>query len=124
MIHLDTSVLIDAFCGDRASAATARTLLAEGHALAFSSLVLFEWRRGPRTSGELTAQETMCPSGGVVAFGGADATVAADLYRRLGRPRGRIVDLAIAATAIVHGARLWTLNRRDFADIPRLQLYG
>jgi len=38
------------------------------------------------------------------------------------RPRGREVDLAIAACAIVHGARLWTLNRDDFTDIPDLDL--
>jgi predicted nucleic acid-binding protein len=38
------------------------------------------------------------------------------------RPRGREIDLAIAATAIVHDAALWTLNPRDFADVPRLRL--
>jgi len=36
--------------------------------------------------------------------------------------RERKLDLAIAATAILHDAALWTLNPRDFADIPRLRL--
>jgi predicted nucleic acid-binding protein len=31
--------------------------------------------------------------------------------------RGRDVDLAIAACALEHGARLWTLNRTDFKDV-------
>jgi len=35
--------------------------------------------------------------------------------------RGRELDLAIAASAILHDAVLWTLNHRDFADIPRLR---
>jgi predicted nucleic acid-binding protein len=33
------------------------------------------------------------------------------------------VDLAIAASALTHGARLWTLNAADFRDIPDLELY-
>ena len=30
-------------------------------------------------------------------------------------------DRRAAATAIIHDAALWTLNPRDFADIPRVQ---
>jgi predicted nucleic acid-binding protein len=32
------------------------------------------------------------------------------------------MDIAIAATAIAHGAGLWTLNPNDFAAIPGLKL--
>jgi predicted nucleic acid-binding protein len=35
---------------------------------------------------------------------------------------GRELDIAIAATAIVHDAVFWTLNPRSFADMPRLRL--
>jgi predicted nucleic acid-binding protein len=38
------------------------------------------------------------------------------------RPCGRELDLAIAASAIRQDAAFWTLNPRDFADIPRLRL--
>ncbi len=38
------------------------------------------------------------------------------------RARGREVDLAIAGTAISRGASLWTLNPRDFADLPGIRL--
>jgi predicted nucleic acid-binding protein len=33
------------------------------------------------------------------------------------------MDIAIAACAIEHRAALWTLNERDFEDIPGLMLY-
>jgi predicted nucleic acid-binding protein len=38
------------------------------------------------------------------------------------RGRGREIDPAIAAVAIVREAGLWTLNTADFKDIPGLQL--
>ena len=55
-------------------------------------------------------------------FDSTVAEIAARLYRSLRRPRGREIDLAIAAHALALDAELWTLNREDFADIPSLQL--
>jgi predicted nucleic acid-binding protein len=40
--------------------------------------------------------------------------------RRGGRPRRRALDLAIAATANVHGVPLLTFNRKDFEIIEDL----
>jgi len=51
-----------------------------------------------------------------------DAATIARL-RAATRGRGREVDLAIAACALTLGARLWTLNPRDFRDIEGLDLY-
>ena len=97
-------------------------LSADGHRLAISSLVLYEWRRGPRTEEELEAQEALLPSEATVPLGSAEAAKAAALYRLVKRPRGREVDLAIAATALVNGAALLTLNPQDFRDLPGLRL--
>lgn len=36
------------------------------------------------------------------------------------RPRGRVMDLLIAATAHAHGARLYTRNPVDFAGLEQL----
>ena len=58
----------------------------------------------------------------IVAFGPAEALVAADLFRKVRRARGRETDIAIAACAITHHARLWTLNSEDFKDIPNVML--
>lgn len=87
------------------------------------TLVLYEWLRGPRLPEELAAQEGLFPSAIAIAFGPAEAARAAQLYVSLPRARGREIDLAVAACALTHDARLWTLNHRDFQDLPGLQLY-
>ncbi len=122
MIHLDTSALVDALVAPAGSAHQFRRMVDEGQGVAISSVVLFEWLRGPRTAEELLAQGTAFDETSIVSFGRAEARQAARLYRLVRRPRGREADLAIAACAIVHGARLWTLNPKDFSDVPGLKL--
>jgi predicted nucleic acid-binding protein len=122
MIHLDTSVLIDVFGGEKSLAPRLRQLLDRGERISFSALVLFEWRRGPRIPEQIEAQEALFPSTEAVPFGASEALRAAELYRKLKRPRGREVDLAIAACAILHEAQVWTVNTADFRDIPDIKL--
>ena len=123
MIILDTSVLIDALTGTRHALPKLEMALDRGHRLRLPSLVLYEWWRGPRTSGELAIQETLFPSEQAIAFGQKEAALAADLYRTVSRPRARAADIAIAACTLVNHAQLWTRNLRDFGDIPGLELY-
>lgn len=123
MIHLDTSALIDALTGSRRSAGRLRAAIARGERILFSTLVLYEWLRGPRREEELAAQEALFPGASAVLFGPGEASLAAQLYRTVRSPRGREIDLAIAACALTHRAALWTLNPRDFSDIPRLRLF-
>jgi len=122
MIHLDTSALIDALTGPRRQAKRLRALIERGERITFATLVLYEWLRGPRSREELAAQEALFPRESAVAFGPAEAVLAASWYRAITRPRGREIDLAIAACAVTAGAMLWTLNRQDFQDIPKLLL--
>ncbi len=123
IVHLDTSVLIEALVPNGTSTAALRKLIRTGDKVASSTIVLFEWLRGPRSEEELRLREAVLPDDGVVAFGIEEATHAAQLYRMVRRPRGREADLAIAACAIVRGAALWTLNTTDFSDVPGLVLY-
>jgi predicted nucleic acid-binding protein len=123
LILLDTSVLIDALTGPQRSAAALRTAIERGERILLPTLVLYEWLRGPRKDEELEAQEALFPAATAASFGPAEAARAAQLYVRLRRARGREVDLAIAACALTLGARLWTLNRDDFRDLPGLELY-
>jgi predicted nucleic acid-binding protein len=123
IIHLDTSALIAALATPRPAADTLHRIVAEGHPLAISSIVLFEWLRGPRTPWELKAQQTLLPEPNVVEFDVDAAARAAAISRRLQRRPQRAIDVAIAACAIEHHAVLWTLNADDFSDIPELRLY-
>lgn len=123
MIHLDTSIVIDALTGPRRSASALRRAIEAGERILFSTIVLYEWTRGRRLPAEVAAQEAIFPRETAAPFGVEEAAIAAELYRTLKWPRGREVDLAIAATAIAQGAQLWTLNVDDFRDISSLTLY-
>lgn len=123
MILLDTSVLVDALTGPRRSAPEFRRAIESGERFLLSSLVLYEWLRGPRQREELEAQEALLPREQSLPFTFEEAALAARLYSEVPRARGREVDLAIAASAITYNARLWTLNRDDFRDVPGLELY-
>lgn len=123
MIVLDTSVLVESLGAAGRLAGALRSVFAEGRRCVLPSLVLYEWLRGPRTVQELTAQERLLPSAESLPFGPDEAAIAADLYGALPRPRGRELDLAIAACALSWNGALWTLNARDFDDIPDLRLY-
>lgn len=122
MIVVDTSALIDSLVGPRRSAPLMRALIEEGERLVLPALVLYEWWRGPRRPEELAAQEALFPSEAALPFGAEQAQAAARLYGLVNRPRGREVDLAIAAHATSRGVPLWTLNHEGFHDIPGLEL--
>lgn len=122
IIHVDTSALVDALTGSRRSLDTLIDLTGHGHRLELSTIVLYEWLRGPRTATELATQEELFPSDRTAPFGPADAALAARLYTQVPRARGRELDLAVAACALANGAAIWTLNPADFKDIPGLRL--
>src|SRR6266571_5570886 len=103
MIHLDTSALVDALTGPKRSASRLRELMAGPEPLGISSIALFEWLRGPRLKEEIEAQEILFPKTNAVPFGAIEAERAAELYRKIKRPRGREADIAIAACALSHG---------------------
>lgn len=124
IVHLDTSALVDALTGPRRSLGDLIALVGGGHRPALATIVLYEWWRGPRTADELAVQQELFPVDAAVPFAGEQAEAAARLYRAVRRPRGREVDLAIAACALTAGAALWTLNPDDFHDIPGLRLVG
>ena len=122
MIHLDTSALIDALTGKRRSEPRLRSFIEGMERVHINAAVFYEWRRGPRTPHEIEDQEDLFPVDQIVPFGPVEAMVASDLYRTIRKARGREIDIVIAACAITHNARLWTLNPSDFKDIPDLKL--
>lgn len=124
MIVVDTSVLIDALTGPRRSAGAWRDAVEAGERMLLPALVLYEWLRGPRIPEELAAQEALLPADAALPFGPAEATAATKLYRAIEEPRGREVDIAIAAHALTRNAPVWSLNATDFEDLPGVVLFG
>lgn len=122
IVHLDTSVVVEAFAGSRPGFPRLTDIVRAGHRLTMCTLAMYEWLRGPRTADELDVQQAIIPAESLCVFGPAEAARAASIYRAVRRPRGRDADLAIAACAIEHDAALWTANARDFDDIPGLRL--
>ena len=121
-IHLDTSALVDVLTGPRPLLHALGELTARGDRAVISTLALYEWLRGPRTHGDLVAQEELFSRTDAVPFTVPEAELASRIYSRVKRARSREFDIAIAACAIVHDAALWTLNPDDFRDIPDLRL--
>jgi predicted nucleic acid-binding protein len=119
VILLDTSVLVDSLTGAQRSGRAVRRAIENGERLVVATLVLYEWLRGPRIPEELAAQTALFPEDAALAFGPLEASKAAELYRTVRGARGGDIDLAIAACAIIHEARLWTLNVEDFRDVSR-----
>lgn len=122
MLHLDTSALVGSLSGPCRAASMLYRWLGTGDPIFLSTPALYEWLRGPRRLKELQVQEELFPSHLAIPFGPDEAALAAKLYREVKRPRGREIDLAIAACAIIYNASLWTLNPEDFDDIPDLKL--
>jgi predicted nucleic acid-binding protein len=123
VIVLDTSMLVEGLEAGGSMRRALRDALVARQRILLPTLVLYEWLRGPRGRAELDAQETLFPAAEALPFDVAEARIAAELYRELPRPRGREVDLAIAACALSHDAMLWTLNPNDFRDLPGLRLW-
>src|SRR3990172_6548304 len=57
----------------------------------------------------------------ILSYSWEAAQLAGEIARDLNRPI-EFADAAIAACAIINGARLATLNKKDFKGIPRLKL--
>ncbi len=122
-VHLDTSLLIHATSSiERRKPLDAAS--ERGDRLLVSTIVLYEWLRGPRSAIELALVDALFPVHDQVVFGLDEARAAARIYRAVARARGRVSDIAIAGCAVEHKAALWTLNPKDFKDIPGLTLYG
>ena len=124
MVLLDTSLLVDALTGPRRMAPARARAVDRGELLVLPVFVVCEWLRGRRSPVELADQEALLPAEQAISVEPQDANLSARLYRAVTRPRGREINLAIAACAIDRNIPLWTTNRADFADIPGLKLYS
>ena len=117
-VLLDTSVLIGAGEGPDEDAAISAVSLTELH---FGVLVAPDDDTRARRMRRLGIVEAHFDA---IPFDAAAARECGRLHaavvQRGGRPRRRAFDLAIAATANVHGVPLWTYNVKDFEIVEDL----
>jgi toxin FitB len=115
---LDTSVLIGAEDPGSLDGAISAASLAELH---FGVLVASDQDERARRALRLgVIESTFDPLRIDAAVAREWGRLAAAVFARGGQPRRRTVDLAIAATANVHGVPLLTHNIRDFQLVDDL----
>jgi len=117
-VLLDTSVLIATVAPENVEAAISAASLAELH---FGMLVAKDPDERARRAQRLGIVEaTFDPLPIDTAVAREWGRLAAAITERGGQPRRRAIDLAIAATANVHGVPLVTADNADFAIIDDL----
>ena len=122
-VLLDTSVLIDLLHRRKEPIALIRDLAIHGFVLATSSINIAELYAGMRTEEETATAKLIeglecLPLTPEIAKSAGNIVAA---RRRIGKTHA-LADMMIAATAIEHGYRLLTDNRRDF-EIPEVDLF-
>ncbi len=122
--HLDTDFLVKALVARGPEWARLRAISASDAEVEMSALAWYEFCRGERTPPQLAVARDVLGEEGVVAFSEEQAERAADVFRRLGRPRRRAADVAIAAAALQRDAVLLTGNLRDYSGIEGLRVSG
>ena len=122
-VAIDTCVLIEFLRSKDKSKTMYATLVRSEAPLFISTIVLFELLAGLNESNQACLRgllrKVVC-----LSFDTKTAEIAADLSRILRKNRIQVEssDLFVAATAIVHGLPLATLNRKHFERIEGLIL--
>lgn len=126
MVVLDTNIIIDHLRQTK-NKQTHLMMLAEEvvkENLAISIVTVQELYEGKSTKNETTEEyllSTISPLK-ILSYTYETAQLAGEIARDLNRPI-ELADAAIAATVIVNGASLFTLNKKDFRGIESLELF-
>ena len=121
---IDTNVAIHLRDGEPSIIARLDALSAQPE---MSILTRVELEGGVYSRPELTARrrtavDTLLARIKIHPFDSGTASAYRDILAACGFTRSRVTDRMIAATAIVHGLTLITINGADFRDIPGLVL--
>lgn len=117
-IHLDTNVLVFGLESDHPMHAHVAGWRRDGIALAASGMAWAEFLCGPVSAEAIRVWDRIL-DGAIEPVDRAVSERAAILFNHSGRRARSLPDCIIAATAILHGAKLATLNRRDFEPFRR-----
>lgn len=126
MVILDTNIIIDHLrqSGSKESFLEMIVKREGSKALFISMITLQELYEGKSTKEEEKLQDmlTILSPISIIDYTKEIAVLAGKIARDLKLPI-EFADVAIAASALFHGATLFTLNRKHFKDIPDLELY-
>jgi predicted nucleic acid-binding protein len=120
--HIDTDFLVYALATSGPERMRLRALAATDAVLEISAIAWYEFCRGPRTPEQIAVARAVFGEGGIIPFTEDLAEVAADQFRRLGSPRKRAADIAVAVSALYRDAVLLTRNVRDFSGVEGLRM--
>ena len=112
MIHLDANILITLPKWIRSNPAILGEI-ASGVPVSVSAVVWFEFTSGPVTPQEVALAGAFVGNR-IIPVDKHIAERAAELFNLIGRKRSLSYDCLIAATAMLHDARLVSYNRLDF----------
>ena len=114
MIHLDANLLIGASDATDPHHAAARGVFSRNVPVAASSPAWTEYQSRPLTTALALGVRALL-QGGILPFDEAAAVLAGQLFCQTRSKRHHRLDTMIAATAILAGAELATVNTADFA---------
>lgn len=120
--HLDTDFLVYALATTGPERLRLRAIAASDAVLEISAIAWYEFCRGPRSPEQLAVARALFEEDGIIPFTDEMAEGAAEQFRKLGSPRRRAADIAIAVCARSRGAVLLTRNARDFAGVDDLRM--
>ncbi len=118
--HVDTDFLVYALATTGPERMRLRALAETDAVLEVSAIAWYELCRGPRTPEQVAVARLLFGEDRGVPFTEDLADKAADHFRRLGSPRRRAADIAVAVSAVHRGAVLLTRNARDFSEVEGL----
>lgn len=125
MVVLDTNILIDHLRQSGKNDSILTDLIRENpkETIAISMISIQELYEGKSTKQEEKEKDMLAIVAPlkILPYSFEVAKLAGQISRDLPQPI-ELADAAIAATTILNGGKLMTLNRRDFNDISRLDL--
>lgn len=121
VIHLDANVLVFGLESDHTAHALVTDWRRDGVVLAVSGMAWAELQCGPVSADAIRIWGRIL-GGAIVPVDRAVSERAAILFNRTGRHSRSLPGCIIVATAILRGAHLAILNRRDFEPLRKDRL--
>ena len=122
VVHIDAGFLIKAVSIEGWERSMLFELVSDDVHIRMSAIAWYEFSVGPRTPEQLALAAVIIEPEDIIPFTVELAEQAGRLYRSLSPDRRRASVVAIATTALVEAAVLYTANPNMFGDFKGLQI--